>query len=143
MKRTNDPKLLGSKSPKRTPQREAILKVLRASTKSLTALEVLGRVRKTRPKVSLDTVYRNLLLLVDQGDLAQTHLQNRSASRFEFQKDGGHHHHAVCVGCGKSFCLPDQPEPKFLGLKQDPAFRVTGHILEFHGWCGACAARKP
>jgi Fe2+ or Zn2+ uptake regulation protein len=133
---------LRAKGRKRTPQREAIFKALRASDKPMTALEVLQRVRKTQPKVSLDTVYRNLLLLVESGDLAQTHLQNRSASRFEFQKDGGHHHHAVCVGCGKSFCLPDQPEPKFVGLKEDTAIKVTGHILEFYGWCGVCRVQK-
>jgi Fe2+ or Zn2+ uptake regulation protein len=27
-------------------------------------------------------------------------------------------------------------------VEKDPSFRVTGHILEFHGWCGACERRS-
>lgn len=133
---------LRAKSPKHTPQREAILKVLRKSVKPLTALEVLNKVHKTNPKVSPDTIYRNLLLLVETGDLAQTHLQNKSASRFEYQEKAGHHHHAICLGCGRSFCLPDYPEPQFKALKEDPDFKVTGHVLEFHGWCGVCRKKN-
>jgi Fur family zinc uptake transcriptional regulator len=139
MKTSNDgPK---KNAYKQTAQRTAILKVLRRSTKSLTALEVLERVRKTHPKVSQDTIYRNLLLLVELGDVSQTHLQNKVASRFEFQSGGTHHHHAICLGCGRSFCLAGNPEPVFQGVKEDKAFRVTGHILEFHGLCGVCSRR--
>jgi hypothetical protein len=60
---------------KRTAQRDAILKVLLKSGRSLTAKEVWVRARERHPSVGQDTVYRNLLLLVETGDVAQTHLQ--------------------------------------------------------------------
>lgn len=129
---------LRSKGPKRTAQREAILKVLRATTKPLMASEVLQRVRKLQPKVSQDTVYRNLRSLVVSGELAQTHLQNKSASRFEYQAEGSHHHHAICLSCDRSFCLAQVPEPITMKLEEDPGFQVLGHTLEFYGYCSVC-----
>ncbi len=128
--------------PKRTSQRRAILQALQRSAKPMTAREVLARVRRAMPRMSLDTVYRNLLLLVQNGVVAQTHLQNRSASRFEFQADRRHHHHAVCLSCGRSFCLNGISEPKFKAPREDPGFQVEDHVLEFHGFCGACRERS-
>jgi Fur family zinc uptake transcriptional regulator len=126
------------KGRKLTSQRRAILEALQRAGKPMTAREALVRVRRSMPRTSLDTVYRNLLLLVQNGVVAQTHLQNRSASRFEFQADRRHHHHAVCLSCGRSFCLQGIPEPKFKAPREDPGFKVENHVMEFHGRCGAC-----
>jgi len=131
-------KKIGPQGQKITSQRRAILQVLQRAGKPMTAREALGRVRRVMPRMSLDTVYRNLLLLVQNGVVAQTHLQNRSASRFELQSDRRHHHHAVCLSCGRSFCLHGVPEPKFKAPREDPGFQVESHVLEFHGRCGAC-----
>jgi Fur family transcriptional regulator, zinc uptake regulator len=129
---------LKKRGHKLTPQRQSILKILMLSKVPLTALEVRRKVQKSHPRVSLNTVYLNLLLLTKLGLVIQTHLQNRSASRFEYQADGSHHHHAICLSCGKSLCLNHLPEPQSGKLEEDPGFQILGHTLEFYGYCSSC-----
>lgn len=52
-----------------TPQRRLVLGTLKLSPKPLTADEVLTRVRRTAPAMSLSTVYRNLDLLTERGEI--------------------------------------------------------------------------
>lgn len=124
-----------------TSQRIAILEALGAAGRALTAREIHQRVRATHPTISLDTVYRTLAALTAAGLVGQINLQNREAARFELQADA-HHHHAVCLGCGQSYCLPGCPP----GLGAPPAvpvpgFRVVGHAFEVYGYCPACDGR--
>jgi len=129
---------LKEKGHKLTPQRQGILKILMVSKVPMTALEVRQKVQKSHPRVSLNTVYLNLLMLTKMGLVIQTHLQNRTASRFEYQAEGSHHHHAVCLSCGKSLCLDQVPEPKAGQPGEDPGFQILGHTLEFYGYCSSC-----
>ena len=50
-----------------TPQRQAVLDVLRTSPDHPTAQDVFDRVRRTAPGIGAATVYRALNLLVEQG----------------------------------------------------------------------------
>lgn len=124
-----------------TSQRIAILEALDDAGRALTARELHERVQATHPTISLDTVYRTLAVLTAAGLVGQINLQNREAARFELQGDA-HHHHAVCLGCGASFCLPGCPP----GVQQVrpsavPGFRVVGHAFEVYGYCPACDGR--
>jgi Fe2+ or Zn2+ uptake regulation protein len=124
-----------------TGQRLAILEALGAAGRALTAREIHQRVRAAYPTISLDTVYRTLAALTAAGLVGQINLQNREAARYELQGEV-HHHHAVCLGCGQSYCLTGCP-PGVEGLpgRQLPDFRVVGHALELYGYCAACDAR--
>ena len=59
--------LLRQKGYKITPQRRAVLEALDAGCQFPTAQQVLELVREKQPDVSLDTVYRNLTLMVSLG----------------------------------------------------------------------------
>ena len=50
-------------------QRESILETVRGTHSHPTAEWVFSKVKKTRPNVSLGTVYRNLGLLADNGKI--------------------------------------------------------------------------
>lgn len=52
-----------------TPQRRLVLGTLKLSLRPLTADEVLTRVRRSARAVSLSTVYRNLDLLAERGEI--------------------------------------------------------------------------
>src|SRR5579862_1909936 len=112
---------------KLTPQRMEILRVLIAAGAPVTALAVLARIKETYPYISLDTVYRNLSMLTNTGLVNQINLQNTGAVLFEFQGEA-HHHHAICLGCGRSFCVDACPLPKVVPLPDaDQSFRVVSH----------------
>lgn len=122
-----------------TPQRREILKALLKAGAPLTAREIADRVQKTYPQISMDTVYRNLTMLAQVGLVNQINLQNRESSRFEFQGDGEHHHHVVCLDCGVTYCIDVCPVPVTTVLPQeDPGFRVVSHAFEIYGYCAAC-----
>ena len=61
-----------------TPQRRAVLQVLREADGHCTLAEIRERVRERFPEIPLPTVYRNLRYLVEAGLAAQTDLGSGS-----------------------------------------------------------------
>lgn len=121
-----------------TPQRIAILRALIAAGGPVSAQEVLERVQTAVPCMSLDTVYRNLTMLTTTGLVARTNLQTQGVARFEFQGEG-HHHHVVCLACGRSACVEACPMPEAVQALFGPAgFQVVSHAFEVYGYCGEC-----
>ncbi len=125
------------KGYKVTPQRRAIIEALLLPGGPPTANEVLESVRVSYPGISVDTVYRNLNLLVEMGCLIQINLRNNERSRYEIIKH--HHHHLVCLGCGESVCLEQCPLGKRdLDIAKEKGYEVVGHAFEIYGYCPAC-----
>ena len=128
---------------KLTPQRMEILRALIQARASISAQAVLERVQETYPCISLDTVYRNLSMLTNTGLVNQINLQSKGTALFEFQGEA-HHHHAVCLHCGQSFCVDACPLPASLPLPaSDRNFQVVSHAFEIYGYCSACHANGP
>jgi Fe2+ or Zn2+ uptake regulation protein len=129
---------LRDKGCKITPQRRAVIKSLLDFDKFPTAQEVYNDIRAVNPDVGLDTVYRNLNLLVDLGVVNEINLPGREGKVFEITMEG-HHHHLVCLGCGEANCLDYCPVDE-VGLQKAAGnkFRVVGHSLELYGYCAKC-----
>jgi Fur family zinc uptake transcriptional regulator len=126
---------------KLTPQRTEILRALMSAGVPMSALAVLARVRETYPYISLDTVYRNLSMLTTTEMVNQINLQHKGTALFEFQGEA-HHHHAICLDCGKSFCVDSCPLPKVFPLpSSDQQFQVVSHAFEIYGYCSSCQAQ--
>ncbi len=123
---------------KLTPQRLAILKLLMGSDKPLTAKEIYGQVRADHPNISLDTVYRNLSMLSVSGVAGQVNLQNKEAAQFKYFGKL-HHHHAICLSCGKIICLSECDIKREMPLVGDDLnFKVISHAFEIYGYCSKC-----
>jgi Fe2+ or Zn2+ uptake regulation protein len=123
---------------KLTPQRMEILRVLISAGASISAQAVLERVKETYPYISLDTVYRSLSMLTNTGLVNQINLQAKGSALFEFQGEA-HHHHAICLQCGKSFCVDACPLPEVIPLPAaDRRFQIISHAFEIYGYCYAC-----
>jgi Fur family ferric uptake transcriptional regulator/Fur family peroxide stress response transcriptional regulator len=120
-----------------TPQRRAVLDVLRAATDHPTAAEVYDRVRAVAPGIGPATVYRALGRLVETGRALELTLGNGAASRYD--ANTGRHDHAVCVGCGRAVDI-DLPVPAdaLAELCRRTGFTITGYDLQFRGLCPAC-----
>jgi Fe2+ or Zn2+ uptake regulation protein len=121
-----------------TRQREAVLSYLRGTRSHPTADQVYDAVRKAVPNISKGTVYRNLQVLQEEGQVAELHLEG-APSRLEARLE--RHYHFRCDGCGRVF---DLDEPVDQGIDQRVAartgFKVNHHQTEFRGWCGDCQA---
>ena len=77
-------------------QREAILQFLMTRKDHPTADAVYANIRKEFPNISLGTVYRNLTLLSDRGQLLRLHLGDGVD---HFDADTSPHYHFVCERC--------------------------------------------
>lgn len=124
-----------------TPQRREILRILLAAKKHLSAREVYDRIRKNFPRVSFDTVYRNLHLLTE------LHIVNRldfsdGCRRYEINNRHTHHHHLVCLGCGGAWELPGCPLESIRVDDNRRDFRVVTHRFEVFGYCGPCQVKE-
>ena len=124
-----------------TPQRRAILQVLLETGRHLTAQEVYERLHPSFPELSLDTVYRTLRTLAQLGIVCQSHLQTRHANRFSLAVADHHHHHLICITCGRSVEFSECALPVSLTeVARRHDFAPLGHAFEIYGYCGPCRA---
>lgn len=119
-----------------TKQREAILNVLRGTDSHPTADWMYDEVRKVIPNISKGTVYRNLKILRDIGEISELNLSG-TVSRYEGKPQN--HYHFRCEKCGRVFDL-EEPVNKELDGKvaKRTGFKVSYHQLEFRGLCKDC-----
>ena len=121
---------------RKTRQKEAILEVLRGTNSHPTADWVYNEVRKGIPNISLGTVYRNLRMLRESGEILELDLCGTLA-RFDARKDN--HYHFRCEKCGRVFDV-DMPVDEEIDsmATQKTGFKVSYHRLEFRGVCKDC-----
>jgi Fe2+ or Zn2+ uptake regulation protein len=123
-----------------TRHRKAILTVLRNDCRHLTADEVHEEVRKSIPHISKGTVYRNLKLLREQGEIFELELAG-AAARFEARTQ--RHSHFVCERCGGVFDLDTPCDTELDGcVEASTGYHVDYHNLEFHGLCPDCWVKE-
>ncbi len=121
---------------RKTKQKEAILEVLRGTNSHPTADWIYSEVKKEMPNISLGTVYRNLRLLCESGEISELDLCGTLA-RFDARQDN--HYHFRCERCGLVFDV-DLPVDAQMDRKaaQKAGFEVSYHRLEFRGVCESC-----
>ena len=121
---------------RKSKQREAILRVLRGTTSHPSADWVYEQVRREIPNISLGTVYRNLKLLKQKGEILELDLAS-TLSRFDGNSQD--HYHFRCEKCGRIFDV-DEPVDKEIDYRvaQKTGFKVSHHRLEFRGLCKDC-----
>ena len=121
---------------RRTKQREAILKVLRSTTSHPTADWIYSEVRKEIPDISLGTVYRNLKLLRESGEILEIDLGS-TFSRFD--GNPSIHYHFRYERCGRVFDIDEPVDEKInQRIARKTGFKISHHWLEFRGLCKKC-----
>ena len=117
-----------------TRQRSAIRAVIAAAGRPLSPLEVLEGARADVPALGLATVYRNLRLLLDDGEIQGVNLPGDNV-RYELAGHD-HHHHFQCLTCQRVFDIHACPGD--LQRMAPPGFVVEGHDLTLYGHCADC-----
>ena len=80
-----------------TPQHTEVLREVARTDEHPDADVILHRVRKRLPNISLDTVYRILYRLEDEGLISRVQV---SGDRLRFDGNCDRHHHFTCSECG-------------------------------------------
>ncbi len=121
---------------RKSQQRDRILELLRTTDRHPTADWVYGKLKKEFPKLSLGTVYRNLSMLVELGQVKKIHF----GSTFDrFEANVTPHYHLICEKC-KIITDIELPIYKEINerIKKLTDFKINHHIVEFFGVCAKC-----
>ncbi len=124
-----------------TKQRKIILAELQALRTHPTADEVFARVRKTMPKISLGTVYRNLNKLADAGIILKL-AQPGEQQHFDAFTDD--HSHFFCNKCHKIYDLhlPEMMYNVSQAVKTNKQHKISTFKLQFYGVCKQCKQKE-
>jgi Fur family peroxide stress response transcriptional regulator len=126
------------KIQKYSRQRESIINYLKSTKEHPTADTVYMNIRNIYPNVSLGTVYRNLNLLVEQGDVSKIICGDGSV---RYDGNPMQHYHFICTDCSSVQDLEMPPESlKHIDLIASTGFEgdIHGHTALFYGRCFEC-----
>jgi Fe2+ or Zn2+ uptake regulation protein len=132
---------------KHSRKRDAILGAMKATLSHPGARWVYEQLKPRIPGLSLGTVYRNIRLLREEGELASAGVV-KGEERFDARVEP--HPHFVCVKCGKIVDIPLTESGKFkktmeTGMRAE-AFPADLHIdyrrTVFNGLCAGCSEAK-
>lgn len=121
---------------KNTIQRSTILEIVRSTHNHPTADCIYDQVRKKLPRISLGTVYRNLNLLVQQGEIREVFVTG-GPSRYDSYLNK--HYHFRCERCNTLFDL-NEPVCNLIEKRvaKSTGFKVKDHNIELTGLCLQC-----
>lgn len=129
--------MLKPKNLRMTQQRKVILEELRAMDNHPSADEIYEKVRLRLPRISLGTVYRNLEVLSELGEIQKLELSG-SLKRFDWNIQK--HYHIRCLNCNRVDDAPLAPLNQLENeLYEATVFEILGHNLEFTGLCPECS----
>ena len=123
-----------------THQRTEIYRELAKTQEHPDAETIYTRVRKRIPSISLDTVYRTLRLLEDEGLISRV---GSISERTRFDANTDRHHHFVCTECG---FIGDVYNEEWNTLKSPKDVTLMGKVdsihVELRGLCNTCRRKK-
>lgn len=121
---------------KNSKQRTAILAFLKTRKDHPTADFVYQEIRNEIPNISLGTVYRNLSLLADHGEILRLSCNGKSD---RFDANTNPHYHFICKNCG---CVQDLALSYSQQIEQMASTNfsgtITNHTILFEGYCKEC-----
>ena len=124
---------------KHSKQRDSIKEFLATRKDHPTADTVYMNVRQSFPNISLGTVYRNLTLLADIGEIARLRVGD-GVDHFDY--DTTPHYHFVCTECGAVLDL-DMTVIDHMTKTARENFdgEIKGQVTWFYGRCSKCTKK--
>ncbi len=121
---------------KHSRQRESIKNFLLGRTDHPTAEMIYTNLRKEMPTLSLGTVYRNLSLLSEIGEINKI---STGIGPDHFDGNTTPHNHFICRNCGQIIDLKMESIQHIneIAAKQFCG-TIEGHVIYFHGICPDC-----
>lgn len=117
-------------------QREAIKTFLMNRTDHPTADTIYTSLRREYPNISLGTVYRNLSLLVDLGDISRI---STGATAEHYDANMTPHQHFICTKCDKVYDVQiDDINTLVQAASRICPGRINSCRTHFYGICEEC-----
>jgi Fe2+ or Zn2+ uptake regulation protein len=120
-----------------TKQKQAILNIIKKSDGHMTAEEIYMKAKKELPSIAIGTVYRNLGLMTDAGEIRRIAIPN-SPDRYD--KSTKPHEHLVCQKCGTVYDTFVTGLKEF--LQQQAGVEITGYDLNLKFICDKCKPKN-
>ena len=121
-------------SERLTNQKALILDYLKSVTCHPTAEQVYEQVQKKLPRLSLGTVYRNLNLLRDKGQI-----QEIQVASSHYDADLSPHAHYICEGCHTIYDLFNCCY--HLKNRNTKVGKINKYQIYLYGKCNKCSKR--
>ncbi len=99
--------------------------------------DIYAEVIKTHPSLSLATVYKNIILMVENSVLVEVPIEGKK-SKYELAKED--HIHLVCTECGEVEDKPHMPQTDTLlhMLTEGEHFKLQKQQINLYGVCEKC-----
>ena len=99
--------------------------------------DIYAEVINSHPSLSLATVYKNIILMVDNGVVVEVPI-NGKKSKYELAKED--HIHLVCTECGEVEDKPHMPQTDSLlhTLTEGEHFKLQKQQINLYGVCKKC-----
>ncbi len=125
------------KQHRNTAQRSLILETVRESHDHPNAEAIYLRVSKKAPQISLGTVYRNLALLSDMGEIKKIS-SPYGPDHYDFNLEN--HYHFFCSECHEVCDIPPEAAPKAEDMLKpnQSGFGIENYSLTYFGLCPKC-----
>jgi Fur family ferric uptake transcriptional regulator len=134
----NFERLLKDKGLKVTYERKVILEEALGMKRHFDADEFFLYLKEKGYRVSRDTVYRTIPLLLESGAI-QKSVGKGKGDYFEVVTHRGHHDHMICVGCGQVIEFYSKEIEKYQSaICEKYGFRLTFHDHRLFGYCKNC-----
>lgn len=123
-----------------TKQRQTLIEIMaQHENHYVDVTQVDEQMRSNYPKMSHNTVYRNLKEFKQIGLVEQIIKGEHAQVKYQCDVTHQHHHHFICTNCGKveevEMCSLDFFE------RQLPGYQISGHRFELYGLCADCAKK--
>lgn len=119
-----------------TKQRQLIYDIIKQSPVHLTAEEIYKTAKTQQPSIAIATVYRNLKLMEQAGEVCKVRLYGKPD---RYDKLTEPHQHLICSHCGRLEDIHLDGLDAFLS-QQSPA-PIDAYDLNIYYTCPACRAQ--
>ena len=127
------------KNQRYSRQRQLVLEAVLSRRDHPSADEIYLDVRTRDSRISRGTVYRNLRLLSENGEIM--HVKVPSADRYDWRLDK--HYHLICTECGRVSDIALEYDPKLdERVFEETGYAINRHRIVFEGVCPECLASQ-
>jgi len=130
---------LREKGHRLTPQRLEIIRMLSRDISHPGATEILKRIRKSLPNVSMSTVYYTLDMLKREGLIREIEFYDRD-NRYDVNVKN--HINLVCLKCGTIEDFLTEIPISYAQVREQTRFQPVDMRYEYYGYCKKCTRKR-